>query len=253
MFMEQLPDAIVPILEGAEVEELSVGNSRDRVYRVQAGETYFLKVGLELRAEHNKLLWLEGRLPVPRVVHYEIKGGNHYLLTTALEGEMAHKLNLPKERIVELLAEGARFWHKLPTEDCPFDCTIDVQIDIARRNMERGSIDENNFELHRHGHSQRELFADLLVNLPEKEDLVVTHGDYCLPNILINPETEEITGFVDVGRVGVSDRYQDLALCSRSIGWNMGQTWIEPFMYAYGLRMDKAKYNFYTLLDEFFN
>jgi aminoglycoside 3'-phosphotransferase-2 len=251
--MEQLPDAIVPILEGAEVEELSVGNSRDRVYRIQAGETYFLKVGLELRAEHNKLLWLEGRVPVPRVVHYEIKGGNHYLLTTGLEGEMAHTLNLPKERIVELLAEGARFWHKLPTEDCPFDCTIDVQIDIARRNMERGSIDEDNFELHRHGRKMRELFADLLVNLPEKEDLVVTHGDYCLPNILINPDTEEITGFVDVGRVGVSDRYQDLALCSRSIGWNMGQTWIEPFMEAYGLRMNKAKYNFYTLLDEFFN
>jgi aminoglycoside 3'-phosphotransferase II len=252
--MEQLPESLIPIIEGAEVEEIGVGNSRDKIYRIQqAAETFFLKVGLELRAEHNKLLWLEGRLPVPRVLHYEIKGGSHYLLMSAIEGEMAHRLDLPKARIIALLAEGARMWHGLPTEECPFDCTIDVQIDLARRNMERGNIQEEHFELHRYGRSQRELFADLLVNLPDKEDLVVTHGDYCLPNILINPDTEEITGFVDVGRMGVSDRYVDLALCARSIGWNIGQTWIWPFMDAYGLKMDKAKYNFYTLLDEFFN
>jgi aminoglycoside 3'-phosphotransferase II len=251
--MENLPESLIPFLEGADIEEQSVGNSRDSVYKIVREETFFLKIGAELRAEHNKLLWLEGRLPVPRVLHYEIKGGNHFLLMSTIEGEMAHKIDLPPERLVEILAEGARMWHKLPTEECPFDCTIDVQIDLARRNMDRGHLKEEHFELHRHGRSMREMFADLLVNLPDKEDLVVTHGDYCLPNILIDPETEAITGFVDVGRMGVSDRYVDLALCSRSIGWNIGQRYIWNFMDAYGLKMDKAKYNFYTLLDEYFN
>lgn len=251
MMMENLPESLIPIIEAAVVEEISVGNSRDHVYKIMREETFFLKVGQELRAEHNKLLWLEGRLNVPRVLHYEIKGGLHYLLCSTVEGEMAHEADLPPQRLVELLAEGARQWHSLPTEECPFDCTIDVQIDLARRNMERGFVKEEHFELHRQGRSVRELFADLLVNLPDREDLVVTHGDYCLPNVLLSGDN--LSGFVDVGRMGVSDRYTDLALCARSIAWNIGQRWIWPFMEAYGLEMNAAKYNFYTLLDEYFN
>lgn len=250
--MDNLPLALAPLFENAKIEEISVGHSQDAVYRIEAEEIYFLKIGAALQAEHNKLLWLEGRLPVPKVLHYEIKAGKHYLLTSAIEGEMLHEASISPQRKVELLAEGARLWHSIATEECPFDCTIDIQIDLARRNMERGLIDEEDFEIHRQGRNLHELFAELLVSLPDKEDLCLTHGDYCLPNILINPETEELTGFVDVGRMGVSDRYIDLSLCARSIGWNMGRIWVEPFMKAYGRKLDTAKYNFYTLLDEFF-
>ncbi|HEX2619173.1 MAG TPA: phosphotransferase, partial [Phototrophicaceae bacterium] len=90
---------------------------------------------------------------------------------------------------------------------------------------------------------------------PTDEDLVFTHGDYCTPNILINPETLTTTGLIDWGRAGIADRYQDLALAARSIDYNFGVDWIAPFFEAYGIsssEVDETKVIFYKLLDEFF-
>ena len=41
---------------------------------------------------------------------------------------------------------------------------------------------------------------DLLRKRHDEEDLVFTHGDYCLPNVII--DGEEVAGFVDWGRAG---------------------------------------------------
>lgn len=41
--------------------------------------------------------------------------------------------------------------------------------------------------------------------------VVVTHGDFCCPNVLIDPSTLTFTGVVDVGWLGVGDPYLDVA------------------------------------------
>ncbi|WP_338108671.1 phosphotransferase, partial [Heyndrickxia oleronia] len=62
-----------------------------------------------------------------------------------------------------------------------------------------------------------------------------------------------INGFIDMGRAGISDRYQDLALAVRSITYNFGKDMIPYFLNEYGMQSyDKAKINFYQLMDEFF-
>ncbi|MEO0596012.1 MAG: hypothetical protein AAF126_07885, partial [Chloroflexota bacterium] len=86
--MDTLPVVLQPIIDNATVTPITVGHSADHVYRVVVAEDeiYYLKIGRSLQAEHERLLWLVDKLPVPRVMHFEISGGKHYLLSSVLQG-----------------------------------------------------------------------------------------------------------------------------------------------------------------------
>lgn len=114
--------------------------------------------------------------------------------------------------------------------------------------MAAGLVDESDFDTVR---SAADLYQELLATRPDQEDQVFTHGDYCLPNVLVG--NGRVTGFIDLGRAGVADRYQDPALCTRSLTYNFGPGWDARFLAHYGLpQPDEAKLTFYRLLDEFF-
>jgi aminoglycoside 3'-phosphotransferase-2 len=112
-------------------------------------------------------------------------------------------------------------------------------------------VDETDFDDRRVGRSAAELFTLLESMPPPEADVVVTHGDACLPNIMAT--ADGFGGYVDCGRLGVADRYQDLALAARSIAFNLGEQWVVPFFQAYGVPTpDEGKRTYYELLDEFF-
>lgn len=88
----------------------------------------------------------------------------------------------------------------------------------------------------------------------EPGDLVVCHGDLCLPNIMISPQDFSVAGFIDLGRLGVADRHADLALLFA----NSRETWTEGaravtaqarFLDAYGTPADPERLAFYLRLD----
>ena len=58
----------------------------------------------------------------------------------------------------------------------------------------------------------------------EFHDLVVCHGDACLPNIMVDPATHRCVGLIDLGRLGTADRYVDLALLLA----NARESWAGP-------------------------
>ena len=79
--------------------------------------------------------------------------------------------------------------------------------------------------------------------------LVVCHGDACLPNVFFDPATLEVTGLIDVGRLGIADRYSDLALTTIQLvdEWSADSA---PFLSAYGLAdPDQRRLRFFRLLD----
>jgi aminoglycoside 3'-phosphotransferase II len=62
-----------------------------------------------------------------------------------------------------------------------------------------------------------------------------------------------VSGLVDCGNAGIADRYQDLALCARSVADNLGPEWVPALFARYGVEhVDEQKVAYYQLLDEFF-
>lgn len=253
-----LPQILSETLSGYVWQQDFTGFSGTQVFHLKAanGENLYLKTALgsgsELAEEKQRLEWLKGKLSVPEVRFFVQDEARDYLLISEIEGAGAHG-DLWKEdvrRAIELLANGVRMIHSLPVADCPFDETLEAKIEQARRRMELGLVDESDFDDERQGRTAEDLFRELIATRPTSEDLVFTHGDYCLPNVLF--KDWQISGFVDWGRAGVADCYQDIALLARSVCYNFGEKWT-PFVFeALEIEPDCERIDFYKLLDEFF-
>jgi aminoglycoside phosphotransferase len=61
---------------------------------------------------------------------------------------------------------------------------------------------------------------------------VLIHGDYCLPNVLV--ENDRLVGLVDVGRAGLGDPRDDLAAGVWTLDYNFGHGYAPDFLDAYG-------------------
>ena len=257
--VQETPDMFQPFVKDRTWTRITIGQSSADTFRLDgAGQkALYLKVSpkshrRELERERERLEWLRGRLPVPETIGYEASDQNEFLLLTALPGRDAASLigDRPNETVVTLLATGLRMIHAVSIEACPFDMTLDCVIEEARYNVVRGLVKEADFDDIRLGRLAVDVFEELLSKRPTEEDLVFTHGDYCLPNVMI--DGGEVTGFVDWGSAGVADRYQDIALVVGSLERNAREDLTTRFFEAYGLSDPNAeKVEYYKRLDKF--
>lgn len=237
-------------VEGKAIAFQTIGQSGAEVYRV--GDTLFIKsepLGplAELPGEIERLRWLgDTGIPCPEVIDSTEFDGRAWLLMSALPGrDLASSPDLSPEETCGVIARALRTLHDLDIETCPFDHRADKRIALARRRLEAGLYD---------GEDPADGMTDyamLFSTRPAHEDLVVTHGDASLPNFIASDRT--LSGFVDCGRLGVADRYQDLAIACRSLARNHGGVFVPLLLDAYGIDApDQQKLAWYNLLDEFF-
>lgn len=264
--MDPPAEVVVRLLPRHVFERVTIGESGAGVWRCTSDGSppVYLKAaptsaGLQLDQEADRLRWMkEHDLPVPAVSDYGRIGSTEFLLLEEVPGLAASEPEwtscLPE--VISALAAGLALLHRTSIVDCPFDQRIARQIDAARHRVAAGRVRDDDFDGIRAGRRATDLLGELLSTIPANEDLVFTHGDFCLPNIILDrgPTGEiQIAGLVDCGRAGIADRYQDLALAVRSILYNFGDRWIAPFFHAYGLpHPQEEKLRFFTLLDEFF-
>jgi len=201
-------------------ERQAIGESRADVFRLRPpeGGDLFVKSELagplsELPQEIARLRWMRQMgLPCPEVLEAATENGRHWLLMTAVAGR-----------------DMASATDLTPAQA--------VQIIAqALRHLHALPWQECPFD---HRPAQRVEHAQAQVQAGR-----VDESDF----------DDERLGrtAADCGRLGVSDRYQDLALASRSITRNLGAQWAAPFFEAYGVVPDAQRIRFYNLLDEFF-
>jgi kanamycin kinase len=193
--------------------------------------------------------WAATRLPVPPVIGCGTSDGTDWLLTRALAGVDATDpewISRPEE-LTQILARGLRRFHSVSVADCPFGFTLDVALEHVRGRAGRKEIDPNRDFHPEHRHLDvAEALAELERLRPKSEDLVLCHGDYCPPNVLI--EGNAASAFVDLGEMGIADRWWDLAIATWSLDWNLGAGWGSLFLDTYRIEPDDRKLEFFRLL-----
>lgn len=218
------------------------------------GQQLYLKAApadaaVPLRAEAGRTRWARAAgLPVPRILAACGDGQADWLLSEALPGIMAAdpRLRADPATLVPILARALRRFHDIPAGECPFPFTAADALARIRRRVAAGQIGPADMHDQHQHLSPAGALAELERLRPDREDLVICHGDYCLPNVLI--EDGVAVGFVDLGELGVADRWWDLATGSWSVTWNLGPGWEDLFLASYGVERDERRIAFYRLL-----
>ena len=208
--------------------------------------------------------WLEEKIPVPKVLAYEEMDGKSYLLMSKIEGQMScdtYYLEHP-EILLDGLAFGLKMLWNIDIKECPCTRDLDRVLQEARIRVQNNLVDVNEVEPTTFGKGGFESPSHLLEwlenNRPTLEP-VLSHGDYCLPNIFL--EHGKVTGFIDLGNAGIGDKWYDIALCYRSLKHNFDGTYggkvyedFNPDMLfeTLGIEPNWEKIQYYLLLDELF-
>jgi len=257
-----VPAAIAADVAGYRWTRDRVGQSGGRVYRLHGrpgAPDVFLKHGTRAVAgdvadEAERLRWLAGRLPVPAVAGFVRTRQAAWLLTTAIPGRTAEQLlgtnPAAREAVVDALVAFLRRLHAIPLADCPFDSGHAVRMARARSRIDAGLVEVDEFDDARQGWTAEQVWDAMHTLLPLDPDPVVTHGDFSLDNLLV--ADGELIGCIDVGRVGMADRYQDLAILWDSLG-EFDPALQNRMFRQYGIAVpDRRKLEFHLMLDELF-
>jgi streptomycin 3"-kinase len=241
-------------LTGDDWQPVTVGESDTSVYR--RGDVFAKCCALdgvpELAGERDRVEWLAGTsLPGATVLDWLELPHGACLMTTAVPGIAGTELPEPaRSKAMHSLGRTLRDLHELT--DCPFERPLDSVIATAEDVVRRGAVNPDFLTDEWRLLDPSELLARVLAERPSIErglELVVCHGDACLPNVFFDPSTLEVTGLLDVGRLGVADRYSDLALTTIQLHdeWSADPG---PFLAAYGVPdPDQRRLEFYRLLD----
>jgi len=161
---------------------------------------YAEKGSLKKDAELGKLFETMGM--GVEVVHY-LSEDRDYLVTKEAKGEdaIASQYLENPEKLCKVLAEAMKYLHSRPIENVPVSLCMDIY-----------AKGEN---------------ADKL-----KQDTFI-HGDFCLPNIIL--DNWKFSTFIDVGLAGVGDKHIDLYWVLWSLNYNLGtDKYTDCFLEQYG-------------------
>ena len=259
-----LPKVIDQHINKKEFKADVIGKSNAGVYIFDDMVLKIQPISVETENEIQMLTWLNGKINVPQIIEQISENRCSYILMTKCDGFMscAEQYMRNPAKQVEILAETLFKLWSIPTEDCPCNWSLEKRLQFAEKNIVSGNVDIQDAQPDTFGPNgfkdPEELLSWLITNKPN-EVPVISHGDFCLPNIFINDSG--LTGLIDLGKSGTADRWQDIALACRSLSNNYNGVYDgikypgfkeEILFNALGIEQDKDLLRYYILLDELF-
>jgi kanamycin kinase len=192
--------------------------------------------GIDLGAEAARLGWAHPFHPVPRPLDGGTGEYGTWLLTEAIDGEhaVADRWRADPATAVRAIGEGLRALHEdLPVTTCPFSWSVPDRLADIRATASAGGLRLARWHADHH-HLTVARALSIIEEAPPVDRLVVCHGRW--------------TGHVDMGELGVADRWADIAIATWSTTWNYGPGWEETLLAAYGIQPDPDRTRYYRLL-----
>lgn len=231
--IETMPLTIRPYLSGATIYDSS-SSEEARTFFISGSERVFLKIGQKgsLEREYEMTSFLHKLNVAPNAIAYTSESAYDYLLTEAVDGEdgVAPEHIGNPQKLTYVFGEYLSMLHSLPTTGCPYPNRTDELLQEARGK----------------GIDLRVLGAYTY----SAADHVLIHGDYCLPNLIMDHYS--FKGFIDLGYGGIGDRHYDLYWGIWTLRYNLKtDQYRELFLDAYGRsKVDEEGLNYFTKLNE---
>ena len=235
---------IYNIIDKNELQELKLGRSDTKVFKTKLKSNYqevILKIQYtenknNLKEEYERLKWIEGKLNTPKAYYYNEKDNIKYLIMEYKKGAPSFKF----DDIGYQLGKALKQIHQVNIENCPFNKYSPEQLlsnFLDKLDSIYPEIQDNYKD-----ETKETIIEFMKENIPI--DKVLTHGDYSMPNILIN--AGEIS-FIDLGELGISTKYLDIYYLMKSLKINKKEEIFEEFLKGYGI--DKINNNYIKWMD----
>ena len=229
------PKEILLLTEGADIYDSSC-SPEAKVYFIDGGEGYYLKRALtgSLRREAEMNAYFHKKNMGPEVLSYVTEECD-WLLCARVRGEdCTHEDYLSDPmRLSALLGEKLRELHELDASDCPVKDRTAEYLETAERNYRSGNYDKSAFPDSFGYRSAEEAYSVLSEGRAALRSDTLIHGDYCLPNVML--DGWRFSSFIDLGGGGVADRHIDLFWGSWTLWFNLGtNAYRDRFFDAYG-------------------
>ena len=233
--IEIYPTELRPLLTDARLYDSSC-SEQAKVIFIDKDNGYFLKSApkgtLEREAAMTKYFHNKGL--AANVLMY-ISNENDWLLTEKIHGDdgiTAKHLEQP-ERLCDIFAEQLALLHATDFSGCPIPDHTERYLAQTEENKRNGTYDKSQFPDSWGYKNEEEAWSVVQTwgHLLKTDTLL--HGDYCLPNIILNDW--RFNGFIDLEHGGVGDRHVDLFWATWTLVWNLKtHKYRERFFDAYG-------------------
>ena len=210
------------------------------VYFIDKDSGYFLKIAKSglLKSESLMHSYFHKLGLTSSVCMYKNIGDKDYLITERVIGEdcvYKEYLNQPK-KLCETIAYNLRLLHEKSITDCPIQNNTYMYVQTALDGYDNGIYNSDLFNGLWDFPSIQEAWQAATEGMKNLEKNVLIHGDYCLPNILLN--NWKFSGFIDLNNGGVGDRHIDILWGIWTLKYNLKTTqYTEQFINAYGSDM----------------
>ena len=231
-----LPDGLRRFAEGAKIYDSSC-SPEARVYLIDKEGGFFLKSAPRgaLKREAELTGYFHSLGLGAEVVDYTSDKERDLLLTSRVRGEdctHAEYLDDP-ERLCDTVAVKLRELHELCYTGCPVMQRTTDYLALVEENYRTGNYDRSAFPDSFGYRSAEEAIAVLRDGRDALKNEVLIHGDYCLPNIML--DDWRLSGFIDLGNAGVGDRHIDIFWGTWTLWFNLKtRQYTDRFLDAYG-------------------